>query len=65
MVGNCDSNLGAAGRTGKTEEIAKDSTVCDESLDFFSLAGIWQDRDVTIKSIRKKAWFRRDHDSEV
>ena len=28
--------------------------------DFFSLAGIWQDRDVTQESIRKEAWPRQE-----
>ncbi len=27
--------------------------------DFFGLAGIWKDRDITIESIREKAWKRR------
>lgn len=37
----------------------------DESLedikeeDFFSLAGLWQDREITIESIRKQAWLDR------
>lgn len=29
-----------------------------EQLDFFSLAGIWQDRDITAESLRKQAWPR-------
>ena len=31
----------------------------DTQDDFFSLAGIWQDRDITQESIRKEAWPRR------
>ncbi|MCE7989517.1 MAG: hypothetical protein DYG89_50845 [Caldilinea sp. CFX5] len=31
----------------------------DTSNDFFALAGIWADRDVTIDSIRTKAWPKR------
>jgi hypothetical protein len=27
--------------------------------DFFSMAGVWADRDVTLESIRKKAWPSR------
>lgn len=27
--------------------------------DFFSMAGLWADRDVTLDSIRKKAWPAR------
>ncbi|NCO73833.1 MAG: DUF2281 domain-containing protein [Cyanobacteria bacterium] len=39
---------------------------CDESLkdideeDFFSLAGLWQDRETSIESIRKQAWLDRN-----
>ncbi len=39
---------------------------CDESLkdideeDFFSLAGLWQDREISIESIRKQAWLDRN-----
>ena len=28
-------------------------------IDFFSLAGIWADRDINIESIRHQAWPRR------
>jgi hypothetical protein len=28
----------------------------DTQEDFFSIAGIWQDRDITQESIRKEAW---------
>jgi len=31
----------------------------DDSLDFFSMAGIWEDREITLESIRQKAWRRR------
>ena len=27
-----------------------------ESLDFFSLAGLWEGREITLESIRQKAW---------
>lgn len=30
-----------------------------EPVDFFSLAGIWAERDLDIESIRHKAWPRR------
>ena len=32
----------------------------DTQEDFFSQAGIWQDRDVTQESIRKEAWPRQE-----
>jgi hypothetical protein len=31
----------------------------DEPLDFFALAGLWQDRDVSQEVIRKEAWPRQ------
>lgn len=30
-----------------------------ERLDFFELAGLWQNRDITAQSIRKQAWPRQ------
>ncbi len=30
----------------------------DEPPDFFALAGLWQDRETTLDSIREKAWPR-------
>lgn len=41
-------------QTGQSETSEQDTPE-----DFFSLAGIWQDRDVTQRSIRKEAWPRR------
>ncbi|MDU9047239.1 MAG: hypothetical protein Q3M30_00200 [Candidatus Electrothrix sp. Rat3] len=32
----------------------------DTPEDFFSLAGIWQDRDITQETIRKEAWPRQE-----
>lgn len=32
----------------------------DTPDDFFSIAGIWQDRNISQESIRKKAWPRRE-----
>jgi hypothetical protein len=38
-------------------EIIEDkTTLSDNEQDFFSLAGLWEDRDITPKSIRKAAW---------
>lgn len=31
----------------------------EEEVDFFSLAGLWQGRDVTLEAIRQKAWPRQ------
>lgn len=28
----------------------------EETQDFFSLRGIWSDRDITLEQIREKAW---------
>ncbi len=37
----------------------KDTNSLDEPLLFFALAGIWQDRETTLESIRQQAWLRR------
>ena len=42
----------------ETEAVEADATG-EEALDFFSLAGLWQDREVTLDSIRQKAWPRQ------
>jgi hypothetical protein len=31
----------------------------DEPPDFFALAGLWQDRETSLESIRQQAWPRR------
>lgn len=47
-------------RTSVTEELETTSTAQQiELFDFFSLAGLWQDRDVNLESIRQKAWPRQ------
>jgi hypothetical protein len=46
-------------KTSQTEEVQEDATGWEDSLDFFSLAGLWQDREVTLESIRQKAWPRQ------
>jgi len=46
-------------KTSQTEEVEGDTTFEEEMSDFFSLAGIWQDREVTLESIRQKAWPRQ------
>lgn len=46
-------------KTSETEEVEIKTTVREESVDFFSLAGLWQDREVTLEFIRQKAWPRQ------
>ena len=43
----------------KTRHAETETESLDEPLDFFALAGIWQDRDVSQESIRKEAWPRQ------
>lgn len=40
-------------------EIETEDSSMEESEDFFSFAGLWQDRDITLESIRQKAWPRQ------
>ncbi|MBS3026082.1 MAG: hypothetical protein HCA25_03015 [Dolichospermum sp. DET50] len=38
-------------------EVIKDkTTISDNEEDFFSLAGLWETRNITTESIRKEAW---------
>lgn len=38
-------------------EIMEDKTIIsDDEQDFFSLAGLWEDRKVTTETIRQEAW---------
>lgn len=46
-------------KTSEAEEVEVKATVQEELSDFFSLAGLWQDREVTLESIRPKAWPRQ------
>jgi hypothetical protein len=39
-------------------EIA-DAGNAEEKEDFFSLAGLWADRDIKVEDLRQKAWPRR------
>lgn len=38
------------------EIIEDQTTLSDNEQDFFALAGLWEDRDITPKSIRQAAW---------
>jgi len=46
-------------KTTTAEEVEVKATIREEAADFFSLAGLWQDREVTLESIRQKAWPRQ------
>jgi len=46
-------------KTGATEEEKALSAPRKGDFDFFSLAGLWQDREITLESIRQKAWPRQ------
>ena len=47
-------------KASSTEET--DTTSQRESSDFFSLAGLWEGRDINLESIRQQAWPRQQHD---
>jgi hypothetical protein len=38
------------------EFIEDGATLSDSDRDFFALAGLWENRDVTTQSIRQEAW---------
>ena len=44
--------------TAETIE-AESKKASSEQADFFSLAGLWAERDITLEAIRKKAWPRQ------
>ena len=48
--------------TSQKKEAEIDSTTLDEMSDFFSLAGLWADREISLESIRQKAWPGNNHD---
>jgi hypothetical protein len=51
-------------KTSETEDPELSTTTPEEPFDFFSLAGLWADRDISLESIRQKAWPRQNsHDS--
>lgn len=45
--------------TSEIEDLDAETT-SEETIDFFSLAGLWADRDVSLDSIRQKAWPRQE-----
>lgn len=38
------------------EIVEQKPTTSNEEQDFFSLAGLWENRDITTESIRQEAW---------
>ncbi len=46
-------------KTIEKEYVDVKTTGSKETSDFFSLAGLWADRDVSLESIRQKAWPRK------
>ncbi len=46
-------------KTNEEEEVEQSATGPEESLDFFSLAGLWANREISLESIRQKAWPRQ------
>lgn len=45
------------------DETEAELAVETETTDFFSLAGLWEGRDVSLETIRQKAWPRQEHGS--
>ncbi len=43
----------------ETADVTINPTLPEEPLDFFSLVGLWSDREVSLESIRQKAWPRQ------
>lgn len=42
--------------TIETDEVEEGVTIDEEESDFFSLAGLWQGREISLESIRQRAW---------
>lgn len=38
------------------KELPDSSGVVDEENDFFAMAGMWEGRDISLKTIREQAW---------
>ena len=49
-------------KSSSLEETETDTPTQETSLDFFSLAGLWEGRDITLESIRQQAWPRQQND---
>ena len=48
-------------KTDDAEETGMSAEI--ETADFFSLAGLWEGRDITLESIRQQTWPRQQHGS--
>jgi hypothetical protein len=48
--------LSALDFVSSVEIIKEEVATPEKTEDFFSLAGLWENRDITAKSIRQKAW---------
>jgi hypothetical protein len=46
-------------KASETEEAEVGPTAREEPLDFFSLAGLWKDRAISLELLRQKAWPRQ------
>jgi hypothetical protein len=52
------SIISALDFVNSVEVIEYKTIVSDDEEDFFSLAGLWENRNITTESIRKEAWRR-------
>ncbi len=48
--------LSALDFVNSVEVMQDKTTISNDEQDFFSLAGLWENRNVTTESIRQKAW---------
>ncbi len=46
-------------KASEKEHLQANTTTLQETSDFFSLAGLWENREVSLESIRQKAWPRQ------
>ena len=49
--------LSALDFVNSVELVEHKPTKSDDEQDFFSLAGLWENRDITTESIRQQAWM--------
>jgi len=53
-------NLMVKSQIDKLKDTGKESLEDIEEENFFSLAGLWENREISIESIRKQAWLDRN-----
>jgi len=46
-------------KTGAPKDVKAMPPKTQKKTDFFSLAGLWADREISLESIRQKAWPRQ------